>query len=59
MHTQNTSQAGNVHTIIDCYKDNKPAYFDDICDGVYDYKLDDGYNNLGNWIEKAAKSHNK
>lgn len=24
-----------------------------------DYKLDDGYYNLGSWIEKAAKLHNK
>lgn len=59
MHTKKTSQIGNVHTIIGYYKDNKPAYFDDICNGVYDYKLDDGYNNLGSWIEKAAKLHNK
>lgn len=57
--TQKISQKGNIHTIIGCYKDNKPAYFDEICDGIYDYKLNDGYNNLGFWIEKAAKLHNK
>lgn len=59
MRTQKISQKGNIHTIIGCYKDNKPAYFDEICDGIYDYKLNDGYNNLGFWIEKAAKLHNK
>jgi len=32
----------------------RTLYFRDIAK-VYDYKLDDGYNNLGKWIEKAAK----
>ena len=60
MRTKKTSQAGNVHTVIGYNKDNnRPVYFDEICDGVYDYKLDDGYYNLGSWIEKAAKLHNK
>ena len=55
MRTQKISQKGNIHTIVGYCKDNKPAYFDEICDGVYDYILEDGYNNLGSWIEKAAK----
>lgn len=59
MRTQKISQKGNIHTIIGYWKDNKPAYFDEICDGIYDYILEDGYNNLGSWIEKAAKLHNK
>lgn len=29
-------------------------WFDDIISGVYDYKKDDGYNNLGNWINEAT-----
>lgn len=33
--------------------------FCEICDGVYDYKLDDGYYNLGSWVEKAEKLHNQ
>ncbi|MEG1957807.1 MAG: hypothetical protein RR071_08745 [Lachnospiraceae bacterium] len=59
MRTQKVSSKGNVHKIIGCYKDRQPAYFDEICDGVYDYTLQNGYNNLGAWIEFAAKAHGK
>ncbi len=44
------------HTIIGKYSNGNPIYFDDICDGIYDYRLDDGYNNLGKWINRAALS---
>lgn len=44
------------HTIIGKYSNGNPIYFDDICDGIYDYRLDDGYNNLGRWINRAALS---
>lgn len=55
-----TSVRGNTHTIIGRYKkDNSPAYFDEIVDGIYDYENDDGYHNLGTWIENAAKTHRK
>lgn len=30
--------------------------FSDIADGIYDWVNDDGYNNLGRWIEDAVKS---
>lgn len=30
-----------------------------ICDGIYDCINDDGYNNLGDWIERATKARNK
>jgi len=59
MITQKGSTQGDSHSIIGYYKDNSPAYFDDICDGLYDYTYDNGYENLGTWIEKAAKKHNK
>ncbi|WP_069997902.1 TIR domain-containing protein [Cellulosilyticum sp. I15G10I2] len=59
MRTQIGSSKGNVHTIIGYYKDGKPAYFDDICDGVYDYTAQNGYANLGSWIELSARAHNK
>ena len=35
-------------------KDGNSVYFYQIAE-TYDYVDDDGYNNLGNWIEKAAK----
>lgn len=37
-------------------KDDKgnTLWFDDIISGIYDYISDDGYNNLGEWINKAA-----
>lgn len=59
MRTQKCAIKGNSHTIIGYYNDNSPAYFDKICDGIYDYAFQNGYLNLGNWIETAAKSHNK
>lgn len=59
MRTQKYATKGNPHTIIGYYNDNSPAYFDKICDGIYDYTLQNGYANLGNWIETAAKAHNK
>ena len=59
MRTQKYSTRCNSHTIIGYYDDKSPAYFDDICDGIYDYTFQDGYKNLGTWIEKAAKLHNK
>lgn len=31
----------------------KALYFNEIASGVYDYALEDGYRNLGNWILNA------
>lgn len=59
MRTQKASLKGNAHTIIGYNKENIPVYFDYICNGIYDYTNDDGYHNLGTWIEEAAKLHNK
>lgn len=52
-----TSFACNRHTIIGYYNDNAPAYFDDVADGIYDYVLDNGYANLGSWVESAGRKH--
>lgn len=49
----------NIHTIIGYYQNNLPIYFDNVCDGTYDYILDDGYSNLRSWVEKAAKAKGK
>ncbi len=57
--TQQISQKGNIHEVIGYYNNNVPAYFDKICDKIYDYVYDDGYSNLGVWVEKAAKNNNK
>ncbi|MBO7072512.1 MAG: TIR domain-containing protein [Acetobacter sp.] len=40
--------------IVDKY-DRKKYLFSDIYE-TYDWKYDDGYNNFGSWIEKAAKA---
>ena len=59
MRTKMTSSKGNVHTIIGYYKNDSPAYFDEVVDGIYDYTFDDGYYHLGEWIERAAEARNK
>ncbi len=59
MRTQQTSVRGNPHTIIGYYNDRQPVYFDAIADGIYDYAADNGYVNLGTWIEAAAKRKGK
>ena len=58
MMTKSTSPKGNAHNIIDL-KNGHAVYFDEICDGLYDYTTQDGYKNLGSWIETASKAHNK
>ena len=47
--------AGNYHSVIGYYKNGTPAYFDNIATAIYDYVYDDGYTNLGYWVERAAK----
>ena len=48
------SIACNQHTIIGYYSDGAPAYFDNVAAGIYDYVIDDGYNNLGKWVDNAG-----
>lgn len=59
MRTSTATYKGNTHTIIGHYNDNSPAYFDNVCDGIYDYTAQNGYANLGVWIESAAKARGK
>ena len=59
MRTKSISIKGNPHTIIGQYDDNTPAYFDGICNEMYDYVSQNGYSNLGTWIEKAAQAKGK
>ena len=57
MRTLSISFRGNTHEVIGHYDDNSPAYFDSIADGIYDYVADNGYSNMGIWIENAARKH--
>lgn len=59
MRTFMTSPRGNTHAVIGYYNDKSPAYFDAICDSIYDYTTQNGYTNMGEWIESAARKHNK
>lgn len=59
MRTLSTSFRGNTHEVIGHYDDSSPAYFDSIVDGIYDYVADNGYSNMGIWIENAARKHGK
>lgn len=54
-----TSSKCNTHAVIGHYNDNTPAYFDNINQGIYDYILENGYANLGAWVENAAKKKGK
>ena len=51
------SVACDRHTLIGRYNDGRPAYFDSIADGIYDYVEQDGYNNLDSWVEAAVRNH--
>lgn len=59
MITRTTSIQGNTHTVIGYYDNRTPVCFDNICDGMYNYSTQNGYVNLGAWIETAAKAHGK
>lgn len=59
MNTKAYSRCGNTHTVIGRRNDGSLVYFDEICYGVYDYHLNNGYDNLGTWIEEAASSKKK
>ena len=46
---QNTSQSQSKYTQIN------GVWFDEIIDGFYDYVSENGYSNMGIWIESAAR----
>lgn len=52
------SRRGDIHTIIG-HNNMRPVYFDEVCCGIYDYVAEDGYNNMGIWIENAVGTRNK
>lgn len=52
-----TSTACDRHTVIGYYENGNAAYFDNVADGIYDYVIHDGYNNLGSWVESAVRRH--
>lgn len=54
MRTQKTSSRGSAVKTIGEIK-GKRIWLDDVIDGEYDYITDNGYNNMGKWIEKAKK----
>lgn len=54
MRTGQKSGKANTHTIIGEYSDGTSIYFDEICGATYDYINDNGYNNLGRWVELAV-----
>ncbi len=45
---EQTSYSQSKNTKID------GKYFKDMVEGFYDYIVDDGYTNLGNWVDDAA-----
>lgn len=60
MRTTLRAQPGNLHTYIGiCSTSKKEIHFDEIADGIFDYSTQDGYHNLGDWIEAAAKKKEK
>ena len=54
-----TSLKSNTHIVSGRYIGGSHVYFDTVADGIYDYAHDDGYNNMGNWIENSARKHRK
>lgn len=59
MRTSEQSPQGNTHIAIGYDSTGKDVYFDKVADGIYDYVDQNGYLNLGDWIEKAAQAHGK
>lgn len=54
----NVSYSGDIYTIV--YNSGSRNYtFNEIADEIHDYVLEDGYRNLGTWIESAARKHGK
>lgn len=54
--SKKTSVACNKHTCVGQFSNGEPIYFDEIAT-TYDYVYDDGFANLGSWVEKAVKTY--
>ena len=59
MITLSTTSKGDIYTSIGSYSDGSSIIFNNIAGAIYDYSFNDGYSNLGIWVEKAAQEHNK
>ncbi len=60
MMTRSKSLAGNIHTVIGVWATTKKDIcFNEISDGIYDYATQNGYANLGKWIEAAVQKKGK
>ena len=53
------SSSGSIYKVIGKDEKGNSIYFNNIIDGQYDYVLDNGYEELGTWIENSAKKHNR
>lgn len=53
MKTNLTSISQNPRKIIGKNEQDKHLWFHEIASDIYDYKKNDGYNNLGEWIKQA------
>jgi hypothetical protein len=50
---------GNAHVFVGSYEDDTMDFFDEICDGLYDYVSMDGKQNLEDWISLAKRKHKR
>ena len=55
----NISPKGSIYKIIGNDDKGNYIFFSDIIEFEYDYISNNGYQNLGAWIEASAKKHNK
>ncbi|GEK60116.1 molecular chaperone Tir [Marinococcus halophilus] len=53
MVTGRTSSSQSSVKIVGNDRNGNHLWFDEINSGIYDYNLEDGYNNLGKWIMNA------
>lgn len=52
-------KSGNISASQNKYTYVSGSMFDDITDGFYDYRNENGFQNIGRWIEEAARSKGK
>lgn len=58
LQTPSTTVSGNISTKVTRI-DGIDRGFDEIAHSIHDYVLDNGYNNLGTWVEAAARAKGK
>lgn len=58
--TQKSCKPGNLNTVVAQDSRTKKNWtIRDFAHDIYDYTLENGYLNLGKWVEKAAKAERK